>query len=417
VRDATLPAGRWNPSQYFPGTNVQHWKDLSPRIGIAYDLFGNGKTALKATATRYVDAEAYDKANTADPQVKIIRTDARTWTDLNGDYTIYNPDGSLQASELGPTSNANFGKIAPNTTTIDSNTLNGWNARVSTVEYTVSLQHQLTPRLAANAGYYFRYLGNQLVTDNTLVTNADYTGPFCVTSPTSADLPGGGGYAVCGLYDITPDARPRVQNNMAFARNFGGVTDHYSGVDLGFSARLPGGTFANIGLNMQGRLFDQCHAVTVDTPESRFCRTVTPYQPDFKVFLSREWAWGLVTSATYMLAPGPPITATWSAPNSLIAPQLGRNLSAGATATKAIELIEPGTQYGKNMNELDLRLSKALKVGRYRLRGDLNLYNVFNDDFATSINTTFSTSAASQFLRPTGVLQGRLFKIGGQIEF
>ena len=40
-----------------------------------------------------------------------------------------------------------------------------------------------------------------------------------------------------------------------------------------------------------------------------------------------------------------------------------------------------------------------------------------NDDFATSVNTTFSTTAAIEFMRPTDVLQGRLFKIGGQIEF
>ncbi len=29
-----------------------NWKDLSPRIGAAYDLFGNGKTAIKGGINR-----------------------------------------------------------------------------------------------------------------------------------------------------------------------------------------------------------------------------------------------------------------------------------------------------------------------------------------------------------------------------
>jgi hypothetical protein len=288
---------------------------------------------------------------------------------------------------------------------------------VATVEYTVGVQHQLTPRLAASGGYYFRYIGNQTVTDNTLITHADFSGPFCITAPSSPDLPSGGGYPLCGLYDITPDARPKVQNNITFAKNFGGITDHYSGFDAALSARFAGGTFANAGVTMERRRLDQCNAVTVDSPEARFCAYTTPFKPDFKVFLSHEWPLQFTTSATYMVAPGPMITATWNAPNSAIAPALGRNLAAGATATKAIELIEPGTEYAGYLNELDLRLSKQIAVGRVKLRGDLNLYNAFNSDYITSLNTTFSTSASNQFLRATGVLQGRLFKIGGQIIF
>jgi hypothetical protein len=125
----------------------------------------------------------------------------------------------------------------------------------------------------------------------------------------------------------------------------------------------------------------------------------------------------MVISATYQLTSGPNIIATWNAPNSVIAPALGRNLSAGATATKSIQLIEPGKLYEGYLNQLDLRFSKRIRLGRYRLRGDLNLYNVFNNDFISALNTTFSTTAANQYLRPTAVVQGRLFKVGGQIEF
>jgi hypothetical protein len=80
-------------------------------------------------------------------------------------------------------------------------------------------------------------------------------------------------------------------------------------------------------------------------------------------------------------------------------------------------LIAPGTQYAEYLNQFDLRLARRFTIGPFRLRADANLYNVFNNDFVNSVNTTFSTTAANQFMRPTNVLQGRLFKIGGQIEF
>src|SRR5262249_52158411 len=199
VPDGTLPPSRWNPAQFFPGFEVEHWKDLSPRFGVAYDIFGDGKTAIKANITRYVAPESNGTSQANDPQNTIGRTDTRTWRDLNGDYTIYNADGSVQFEELGPSSNLNFGKVIPSTTTTDPRTLNGFNARGSTVEWQVVVQHQLASHVALNGGYYYRYLGNQLATDNTLISAADYGGPFCITAPLSKDLPGGGGYPVCGL--------------------------------------------------------------------------------------------------------------------------------------------------------------------------------------------------------------------------
>ena len=83
---------------------------------------------------------------------------------------LYNPDGSLQSNELGPSTNANFGKIVPSTNTQDPATLNGFGARGSTVEWTAAVQHELMPRVALSAGYYFRWNGNQLTIDNTLVS-------------------------------------------------------------------------------------------------------------------------------------------------------------------------------------------------------------------------------------------------------
>src|SRR5438067_6856136 len=41
----------------FPENNYAAWSDLSPRLGVVYDLFANGKTALKVNLSRYILAQ------------------------------------------------------------------------------------------------------------------------------------------------------------------------------------------------------------------------------------------------------------------------------------------------------------------------------------------------------------------------
>jgi hypothetical protein len=426
--DATLPESRWNPSQFFPGFRVVQWQDISPRLGVAIDLFGNGRTALKANFGKYLAAENVATAVAVNPQLAIANTDTRTWQDLNGDFTIYNADGSLQANELGPSTNSNFGKVRASNQITDPSTLNGWNSRPSTGEWQASIQHQLSDRFAVTGGYYFRYFHNQIATQNTLRSAASYDGPFCLTAPTSPDLPGGGGYQLCGLYDVKPAVRSDVQNYRTFARNFGdGIVDHLQGIELSFNARLARGSFASVGLDGSRRLLDTCAApapsggsataYTVDSPEATFCRTVTPLLPDIKASASYQLPYDIQLSGTYLSAAGQNITAVWNVPNSVIAPVLGRNLAAGATARKAVDLIEPGKEYLDRLQQVDLRVSKGLRLGRYRLRGDINIYNAFNATYVNSFVTAFSPTGTNSFLRPNDVLGGRMMKVSGQIDW
>jgi len=398
---------------------------------VSYDLFGNGKTAVKASFARYVNGEAVATAAANNPQTTVGNTDTRTWNDANGDFTIFNPNGTVQAGELGPSTNANFGRLVAASTTTDPAVLNGFGVRPFNREITASVQHELLPRVAVTAGYYRRSFGNQTVINNLLTDPNAYDGPFCITAPTNADLPGGGGYPVCGLYDIKPQYQGQVQNLRTSAENFGGVTDVYQGLDLTVNARFQNGTFIQGGVNAQRRHQDYCNAPIIasvpgvtgttnlqaDNPESRFCDSTSPFRPDVKFLVSHRFPWDVLVSGSYQFTQGPNILATWAAPNSLIAPALGRNLAAGATATKTIALVEPNTLYGENLNQLDLRASKRFTVNRLRFRVDADLYNALNSNWPFTLNNTFATGATSQWLRPTNVLQGRLFKIGAQFDF
>jgi hypothetical protein len=240
-----------------------------------------------------------------------------------------------------------------------------------------------------------------------------------VDAPTHSDLPGGGGYPVCGLFDIKPGARGRVQNHETLARLLGdgtGITDHIDGWDVGINARLGANTTIRAGVEANRRRLDDC-AVAVDSPESQFCNETTPFRPNGKLQVLHTFPWSIQASVAYQNQQGAPITARWSAPSAVIVPALGRPLAAGINARKTIELIEPGKYYGERLNQFDIRVGKLLRAGRFRLRGDVNVYNLFNSAFTPTVNTTFSTAASSQYLRPTTVLQGRTIKFSSQIDF
>jgi hypothetical protein len=75
-------------------------------------------------------------------------------------------------------------------------------------------------------------------------------------------------------------------------------------------------------------------------------------------------------------------------------------------------------EYGDhNLNQLDLRASKRFDAGRYRMRVDFDLYNVFNSSWPYTVSTAYSTAATGTWQRPTNVLQNRFFKLGANISF
>ena len=95
--------GTWvGPRSFEALHDVPNWRDFWPRVGVVYDLFGNGKTAIKATLSRYVQLNAIGYARGANPFNASFSSATRSWNDVNGDLVP-------QADELGPLSNANFG--------------------------------------------------------------------------------------------------------------------------------------------------------------------------------------------------------------------------------------------------------------------------------------------------------------------
>ena len=456
----TLPGSTWNSAVTFDrcadGLNsltqgcvgrVTNWKDLSPRLGVAFDLFGNGKTAIKASVARYVNGvglAAGSITDNANPEVTIGLTDTRSWRDLDGNGSPLTTGGQVQLNELtASTSTPSFGKNIPSSTTVDPAVLAGWGVRGYNWEYAVSVQHELAPRVSVNVGFGRRRFGNQTLTvDNRYsLANNSYDGPFCANAPVDANLPNGGGYQVCGLYDLKPSVVALglpVNNTLTFSSNYGGETNINQGFDFTTQARFSR-AFVQGGMTISKRIFDQCnlvdagilaYVVTAATevaeqfPDgNKACHQDLDYRPDFKLLGSYTLPLDIQLSGTYQFVRGvqtggaaPSILATWTAmPAS--ATTLGRAYSAGAT-TKSANLMPVGYDYGpNNLQQFDLKIAKSFRVDRYRFRVDLDAYNLFNSDWPFTVTSTFSTAATSAWLRPTNVLQARFIKLGMQFEF
>ena len=148
--------------------------------------------------------------------------------------------------------------------------------------------------------------------------------------------------------------------------------------------------------------------------ELLFCDQRPPFQTQLKVLgvYPLPW-WGVQVSGAFQNVPGAEIATTYVATNAEIAPTLGRNLSAGATATLSLPITEAGALYSKRSNQLDIRVSKIFRVGRMRLVGSLDIFNAFNSDGVLGVNSVYGPL----WQNPTGVLSPRLFRFATQVDF
>jgi hypothetical protein len=290
------------------------------------------------------------------------------------------------------------------------------------------MQHELRAGLGLNIGYYRTWFGNFSVTQNQAVTAANFSS-YCITVPTDARLPGGGGNQLCGYYDVNPAQFGLVNNVVAQASDFGHQSSVFNGIDFGFSGRFGRGGLLQGGLALGTTVTDSCYqnanpsvGVAGTTPRTdAFCHIAPSWWDSggqVKFSGSYPLPYDAQVSAVYQNLPGPAVTASYVVTNATIAPSLGRNLAACGTrdpcpATASLAIVPPNTLFLDRLNQLDLRFAKTIRFGRARLQGQFDIYNVTNSSTILSAATTYPTN----FLNPTAILGARLFKFGAQFDF
>jgi hypothetical protein len=425
------PAGPLVPARSFAAIdNVPNWKDLNPRFGIAWDPFGDGKTAVKAGINRYVLSNTTGIANFFDPANASVNSTTRSWADNNGNFF---PDCNLKLTtlngECGAMANANFGGLVV-TNTPDPNWVTGWGKRPYMWQSGVSVEREVTSRVQMSMGYYHTTYGNFYVLDNTLVAPTDYS-QYCVTAPTDPRLGSVSGQQLCGLYDLNPNKFGQNQSIVTNVSNYGKQTEVYDGVDLSVNARLQKLTVTggwNIGTAVQtgttaggtaGSRQNNCFVV--DSPQQLFnCNIKVPFQNRVKMSASYLLPWDVQLAGVFQTNPGATYNANVTYTLAQVQPSLGRPLSGGAT-TVTVNVVPPFSQYGDRVNQFDLRAGKIFRFGSKRAQANIDLYNVLNFNSVVNYNSTYGTfgsaTAGSIFRQPTQVLDGRLVKFSFQFDF
>jgi hypothetical protein len=415
----SLAAGVFVPARSFDRVDcVPCWNDLDPRLAAAYDFFGNGKTAVKASIGRYVLGHTVALAQANDPANTTVSSTTRSWTDTNHNFI---PDCNLQdvnantgADTCGKVNNTSFGGNVV-TTKYDPNVLTGWQHSPYNWQMSAGLEQQIGSNASLSAMFFRTWYGNFTVTNN-LDTPPETYSPYCVPAPFNAALPDGGGNQICGLYDLNPAQTGQVHNLVTFASKFGKQTEVYQGVDLVMQMRLGSraliGGGANIG-NTNGVTSSQSKCFVVNSPQQLYqCDQPFPYQTQVKFHASYRLPWGIEAAGTVQSLPGIQVTATWAAPNALIMPTLGRSLSSGSTASVA--LIPPETMFEGRLNQVDIRLTKLVHVGgKATLQGIVDIANILNGSAIEVENTTYG----DKWRTPTQILDPRMAKVGAKFTF
>ena len=424
----------------FPQTpSVDAFNDITPRFGVAYDVFGSGKTALKFSAGNYLGAATNGLAYTRNnPANRIVNSVSRGWTDLDGDkvvdcnLAVLTANGECAALTG---NNLNFGSLSATTTQVNQDTLEGWGARDYDWQWSIGVQQQVLPRVSVDVAYAHRSFYSFIVTDNLNRDPSQYDA-WTINAPSDPRLPNGGGYPITIYTPTAAAAAIAAQNYITWETDFGPARSSYwQGVDFTINARMRRGLTLQFGTNTGRKIDDTCATVVkIDSPDPRNCRLSPPYQTTLRGLASYTIPRVDVLLSTAVRSQ-PPLElgvldagsngATWNVPNTVVQQLLGR-LPPGALAngTTPVRLLDNEHRlYPDNRRtQVDLRVAKIFRFAKKRLDVGVDLENLFNANYATTYDSTYqysvgNTAMGETWQNPTAIYPPRYARLNFTVSF
>jgi hypothetical protein len=381
VDPGVAPAGRFVPYREFDGIpDLLDWKNVAPRIGAAYDLFGDATTAIKGSFSKYY-ASVTNQYSFYKPLAN--QTDIRNWRDLNG-------DDIAQDDEIGASNNSRFG-LAPDRRK-DPDLKRPYN-----YEYTVAVDRQLTPNVSVSGAWFRRDVHNRAKTDNLLIAPSDYAA-FQVPNPLTG--------APLTIYNLNraKQGQQDLFDTTATDRDLN--RQGYTGYEASFNIRLP----ANAAL-FGGWWTDRLINVACDGDDPNtflYCdqsELDIPFRQNFKLAGSAQLPLEIELGASLQSYAGEPLTVSWTVPAALF--------PGGRTQSVTVPLVPPGERYLDRWTQLDFSLKKVFTFGNHRFEGALDIFNALNSNVVLEQNEAFGTTLG----QPLSILQPRLLRISGQWKF
>lgn len=411
------------PNFTIPGHNIVTFPHaIAPRLGLAWDLRGDGKTVLKLSWGRFYSNPGSALGQDVNPIQKATYNFA--WNDVNH-------DGLFQPNELGAFASSSGGSnftVAKNFRDPVTDDAEGF------------LERQISDTLSIRAGFVYKAVHHdwqlyELGRPGSLFTQLKYfCDPGASGSNTCADgtgylpfydIPAGGTVpASRGEYQ-TPDANFRDYKNLEFTVNkrlskrFTAVGNFYytwenTLVNTGIST----------GLNLPAFEFGYVNGIPTNPNEAVNNRASLSSWAG-KAFGTYNGPWGVVITPSWRYQSGQPQARIDQVTKVALTP--GGVTSAPRVGTFNYVAEPWGTYRQDNVSIFDTRIEKVFKFKeRYEVSGFLDAFNIFNSnadqgqDNVTGRRTVVVNGQSvnyQRFLRPTTIIGPRIFRVGFRFRF
>ena len=410
INAMAVEGGRFVPFRsYDEQSGVPKWFDISPRLGVVYDLRGDAKTAIRVGFNRYDTSYAVNATAPYDPMA--LRSDTRNWSDcafLTGTSTcdparIGAPgyrDNIAQDNEIGPV-------VVPfgNNRLTDPNKQRDYN-----LQYNVGIDHQIASGMSVGFAWVRRSWYDLPVSINQLVGVGDYTA-FETANPLTGQT--------MTLYNLNPAKAGQALFLDTTSTDRSKTRRDYAGLELSATVRLPRG-----GTLIGGWGGERTTNVTCENPDPNLLyncdqsRFDIPLRSDFKFVGTYPIGLGLQVGAVVQSYAGVAVPVSWSVPATVFPG--GRRTQAVTLSTTVVgtgytgsSLSDPGATYLTRWNQLDVSFRRTFRIGRLKVDGSLDVFNATNSSVVLSQNQAFGTSLGT----PLNILQPRLLRLSSTLTF
>jgi hypothetical protein len=412
------------------------WKDFSPRVSAVYNLWGEGKTAVRVGYNKFVTAQTTGFAQLYNPTA--LTTQQLAWTDVNGNDIADGERGCAGYPSVG--CEINFAGLPSNFGVRSLAQFDPDLKRPYQLAFNAGITHEVMTGVTASFEYFRSDFRNITVRQNSLRTAASYD-QFSVASPLDGSsinvwLPKPGVASQVANIDSTSEDMKRA----------------YNGFDMSFNARMRGGVRAFGGFSLERTINDVCVSAASDPNRSLYCNQADsgiPWQKQFKatVLYPLPWygisvsaalqslngylsgtaaqAYGGFTAGTgfdnprglgtfWLVTPTLRYAANCNGactPGALVLPAM----QASGLASISVPLVAPETEFTPRINQLDFSVSKSIEFGAVRATPRLDLFNSLNSsDYTSVVSAQFG---AATYMRPSTILQGRIIRIGVDVRW
>ncbi|MBI4473178.1 MAG: hypothetical protein HY646_10945, partial [Acidobacteria bacterium] len=364
------------------------FNNLVPRIAFVWDIFGNTKTALKASYGRFGENIGVSIASAGNANQTAItrryRWDGRPVSQITPEYV----------ATLTPLSQT--GQAIP--VAVDPNLTNQY-----TDEYSFGLDHQLVTDLGLHVNFVRKLRYNWWDTFNR-------------AQPTS-------GYAPVNRVDLGPDGVSGTADDRTVV-TFDRLIP--AGSDLFLTNWPAGDNFSTVEFGITKRLSNRWQMITGFDWTKRNLKGNLSYDPNTLVWGSdtnaHQELWTYKLIGTYMLPRGVALSGTYNAQKG--EPYGRRQNFALRQGTSALFMEPNGAYYYPSLHLINLRAEKTFSVTeRHRITAMFDLFNIHNANTVTGVDTLTGTTrdrngrTVARFGRATQIINPRIFRLGVRYMF